>query len=69
MSELLAQEFPSGRPFLRPAVRVLRLPAREAHSERTVGVVRRTLGDFASRMSAETLLNRVQMAMLKANGA
>jgi hypothetical protein len=64
MWERLAGEFSWGEPLLWLAQRVLCLPASEAQSERTVGQVRRTLGDYASRMSDETLLQRVQMAML-----
>jgi hypothetical protein len=63
MCEILSHEYDCGVPLLWLAQRVLCLPASEAHSERTVRQVRRTLGDYASRMSDDTLRRRVQMAM------
>ena len=63
MWKILSREYAWGAPLLWLAQRVLCLPASEAHSERTVGQVRRTLGDYSSRMADDTLRRRVQMAM------
>jgi hypothetical protein len=60
---ILAKEYDWGQPLLWLGKRMLCLLASEAESERVVGQVRHMLGHYASRMSDDTLLNQVQMAM------
>jgi hypothetical protein len=54
---------PALKAFGQVAIRVLAIPASEAHSERAVGRLRQILGDHRHRTGTATLLNILRMRM------
>jgi hypothetical protein len=59
------QTFPQFAILADLSERVLTVPASEAQSERTIGQIRRVLGQFSYRTGPEALIGRVRLRMAR----